>query len=162
MKVVEIAGRTSTRIAGGLLARLGAEVVRLVVDGQGEPDSHPGLVVDELAMESSWDAGKQIEVVTPSLGDDVVTRVCRDADAVLTSGEGGRADGISPSVLGDDLIHVHVTPFGLTGPYAGYVGTELTTAAYGGLAVYVGEADREPIVPPMMLAANLTGCVAAT
>ncbi|MFQ5381601.1 MAG: CaiB/BaiF CoA transferase family protein [Dehalococcoidia bacterium] len=43
------------------------------------------------------------------------------------------------------LIHVAVTPFGQTGPYAGHANTDLTLAAMSGMAAVNGEADRPPV-----------------
>lgn len=158
-RVVELAGRTSIRIAGTLLARLGADVVRLCAESAPEPDGHPGLIVDERVADVVFDDGKQVRVVSPAALRHVLAELCGTADAVLTSGED--LDSVTLCPVDFAGTHVHVTPFGLTGPYAGQPGMELTTAAYGGLAVSVGEGDREPLTPPPMLAAHLAGCVAA-
>ena len=165
VKVVELAGRTSIRIAGRLLAAHGAEVIRIAGAIGASGDDHPGLTVSEAAVAVAWDTGKEIRFCNPDTAPSVLAEALESADIVLTSGEG--PPGPDPFVharlgVGFSGIHVHLTPFGLTGPYAGSPGTELTTAAYGGLAVFVGEADREPLVPPMMLGANLAGAAAAT
>ena len=42
------------------------------------------------------------------------------------------------------LVVVSVTPFGLTGPYAGWAGEEIVAYAMGGPMHATGVADREP------------------
>ncbi len=43
------------------------------------------------------------------------------------------------------LIYVSVTPFGQTGPYRDYKGTDLVAQAIGGLMYTIGLPDREPL-----------------
>lgn len=43
------------------------------------------------------------------------------------------------------LLYVSITPFGQTGPYAQYLGWEITTYALSGLMYITGEPDREPL-----------------
>jgi crotonobetainyl-CoA:carnitine CoA-transferase CaiB-like acyl-CoA transferase len=162
VRVVEVAGRPSARVAGALLAALGAEVTRV---GAPSGDAHP--LVSERALALAWDHGKRVVA-----GGDVgaggglaaggdLSALAAGADVLLTSGE-GPDDPFRPGRFASPApVHVHLTPFGSEGPYGGYRGVELNTAAYGGLAVYVGEAEREPIVPPAMLGSHEAGVVAA-
>jgi crotonobetainyl-CoA:carnitine CoA-transferase CaiB-like acyl-CoA transferase len=149
LTAVEIAGRTSIRIGAGLLADLGADVVRLEGAGGDGGDAHP--IVGDGAMRIAWDHGKRLGAA----GD--VTELIAGADVVLTSGESAEWPQLPDGFGG---VHVHVTPFGMTGPLSGGRGVELTAAAYGGLSVFVGEADREPLVPPVQLAAHQAGVAA--
>ena len=70
---------------------------------------------------------------------------------LLTSGEAGRSALPAHLLEGFDGVHAHLSPFGLTGPYSGFRGTELNAAALGGLTAYFGEAGREPLAPPLMV-----------
>jgi len=169
LRVVEIGGRTSARIAAGVLAQAGASVLRLEPSDPAlfEADPFPGLGVDESDVRDALDRGKRIEVVPAPELPDRLAGALAGADVLLTSGEEAAPDGVAEALLHARAglpftgVHVHLSPFGLTGPYAGYRGTELNTAAFGGLAVYLGEAGREPLVPPMMLSAQLAAMDAA-
>lgn len=154
VRVVEIAGRPSIRIAASICAALGAEVVRVVPTGGGESTAGAHPLVDERAMSVAWDRGKRIAVADPT-NTTWLTALVADADILLTSAESGAGDAFSDSRSGVpfDGVQLLVTPFGTTGPYAAFLGDELNVCAMGGPAVYVGEPDREPLVPPFMLGA---------
>ncbi|MBV8982446.1 MAG: CoA transferase [Acidimicrobiia bacterium] len=116
-------GRTAARILGDL----GATVVRL-----GPPD--PSL------RGQVWDAGK--EIVEPGRLDELLT----SADVVIatpSSPEGVVADrGGAPQA-----VWVDVTPFGLSGPKAGWRATDLGVMASSGNMFATGDPDRAPVRP---------------
>ena len=127
LRIGEITGRESGRIAGELLARLGADVRRLPAPG----GSLSGI------------------------------------DVLITSGENGAEpadlDPIGrrrgPSAF--DGVHVDVSPYGVSGPCRAWTGNDVTLAAHAGLAVYVGEPEREPLVPPVPIVSWQAGLAAA-
>jgi crotonobetainyl-CoA:carnitine CoA-transferase CaiB-like acyl-CoA transferase len=87
------------------------------------------------------------------------------ADAVLTSCNG---DPERLLAFEDDvrerrprLVHVATSPFGLTGPYASYRGSELVSWACGGFLQMTGEPDREPVQGGGPWADYATGVTAA-
>jgi crotonobetainyl-CoA:carnitine CoA-transferase CaiB-like acyl-CoA transferase len=155
VRVVEMAGRPSIRIAASICAALGADVVRVVSTDLAEESTagaHP--LVDERAMRVAWDRGKRkVDLRATDTGR--LAGLLAGADILLTSAESGAGEPFSGSRAGIpfDGVQLLITPFGATGPYAGYRGDELNVCAMGGPAVYVGEPDREPLVPPFMLAA---------
>ncbi|MCF6387397.1 CoA transferase [Mycobacterium sp. MBM] len=157
VRVVEVAGRPSIRIAASICAALGADVVRVVLSGDDESTAGAHPLVDERAMSVAWDRGKRIAVADRT-NSAWLTALVADADILLTSAESGAGDPFSDSRCGVpfDGVQLLATPFGTTGPYAAYRGAELNVCAMGGPAVYVGEPDREPLVPPFMLAAYQT------
>lgn len=166
VRVVELAGRPSIRVAASICASMGADVVRIVCDLTGEASIsgvHP--LVDERAMSVAWDRKKRI--VRLGIGDsDRLHALISEADILVTSAETGAGEPFSSSRGGTtyDGVHLLITPFGTTGPYAAYRGDELNVCAFGGPPVYVGEPGREPLVPPFMLAsfqAALSGLVGA-
>ena len=68
------------------------------------------------------------------------------------------------------LIHASVTPFGKTGPYAGYAIIDLEAPALSGWTYLTGAPDREPIrqggnlprlAPGLLAAAGILGCLQA-
>jgi crotonobetainyl-CoA:carnitine CoA-transferase CaiB-like acyl-CoA transferase len=162
LRVVELAGRSSARVAGALLAALGADVVRVESDFTRDAcigGLHP--VVAEHAMRVSWDRNKRVITLEP--GDkEAFEPLVREADVLLTSAESGADEPFVSSRGGVAYsgIQVLLTPFGASGPYKTFRGDELNTVSYGGLAVYVGEAGREPIVPPFMIASFQAGMAA--
>ncbi|WP_082964639.1 CoA transferase [Mycobacterium sp. E796] len=155
VRVVELAGRASIRIAASICASMGADVLRvesaLTADAS-ISGAHP--LVDERAMSVAWDREKRVITVT---GDDSADfgSLLADADILLTSAETGAGEPFSSSRGGVPYegVQLLITPFGTTGPYAAYRGDELNVCAFGGPAVYVGEPGREPLVPPFLLAA---------
>ena len=72
------------------------------------------------------------------------------ADFVLESGPGSEleAAGISFETLKSaqpQIVHVKLTPFGVDGPYADLIATDLTLAAMGGAVSLQGVPERAPV-----------------
>lgn len=166
VRVVELAGRPSIRVAASICASMGADVVRVVSDLTCEASisgRHP--LVDERAMSVAWDRDKRIVDIAAD-GSESLDALITEADILLTSAETGAGQPFTSSRGGVayDGVQLLVTPFGTTGPYAEYRGDELNVCAFGGPAVYVGEPGREPLAPPFMLAtfqAALSGLAGA-
>ncbi|CAN5421153.1 CaiB/BaiF CoA-transferase family protein [soil metagenome] len=121
---------------GRLLADLGAHVLR-----PGDPHQ---------AGSPRWaymNAGKHL---TETISDSELAQMLGGADLLITS-EGPhdlRQRGLHPAEVTarhPHLIHVAITPFGLTGPYADRPASDLTLLAAGGLLALAGEPDREPV-----------------
>ncbi|WP_197520687.1 CoA transferase [Mycobacterium sp. E2479] len=166
VRVVELAGRPSIRVAASICAVMGADVVR-VESGLTAEASISGVhpLVDERAMSVAWDRDKRT-VTVGGHGRAGLDEMIASADILLTSAETGAGEPFSSSRGGAPYggVQLLITPFGTTGPYAAYRGDELNVCAFGGPAVYVGEPGREPIVPPFMLAsfqAALSGLAGA-
>lgn len=156
--VVEVEGRLSSRIAGTILAGLGARVLRVPVrsGGTGSPDDD-APIPDAQALAAALDHGKT--TVAGSRAE--LFAGYGPADVLLTSGQDASLRDEWLPVLGEHAgVSVHLTPFGLDGPYAGMPGTELNLLSYGAIAAYVGDAQREPIAPPILLASYQAGVMA--
>lgn len=72
--------------------------------------------------------------------------------------------GLGPDVLharNPDLVITRVTGFGQDGPYAHRPGFATLAEAMSGLAAINGEPDGAPLLPPIALADEVTGVVAA-
>jgi benzylsuccinate CoA-transferase BbsE subunit len=123
--------------AGRLLADLGADVIRF--------DNAAPTCLHRRAF---MNAGKQIRAWRPR-GEEL-TDVLKCAQILLTS-EGPaalRANDLHPLDVARRhpmLVHVAISPFGLTGPYADRPASDLTLMAAGGLLALAGEPDREPV-----------------
>jgi benzylsuccinate CoA-transferase BbsE subunit len=122
---------------GRLLADLGADVIWF--DAFAPTSSH---------RRAFMNAGKQIRAMRPSgqqldeLLAQAQIRLTSDGPAVL------RANGLHPHDVTRRhpmLVHVAISPFGLTGPYADRPASDLTLMAAGGLLALAGEPAREPV-----------------
>jgi benzylsuccinate CoA-transferase BbsE subunit len=123
--------------AGRLLADLGADVIRIDEAGSASPERRAFM-----------NAGKQIRAVKPRSPE--LEELLDKAQLLLTS-EGPaalRAKDMHPSDVTRRhplLVHVAISPFGLTGPYADRPASDLTLLAAGGLLALAGDPDREPV-----------------
>jgi benzylsuccinate CoA-transferase BbsE subunit len=132
---------------GRLLSDLGAEVIRVEPVTE-RPERHrPPLSQSGLSLNWAFmEAGKRIV----SEADVDVASVIGTANLLLTS-EGPAALSARGLHPGDTtqrnpaLVHVSVSPYGLTGPYADRPASDLTLLAAGGLLALAGDPDREPV-----------------
>ncbi|MGE3076670.1 MAG: CoA transferase [Dehalococcoidia bacterium] len=155
-RIIEI-GDASGVFAGRLLADLGAEVIRVEPPG-GDAVGNSAPYLDEVASPErsyahlAFNGGKQ------SVALDLEAEDGRDRFLALVAGAQGLIDsgpvgflarqGMGDAVVGEangDLVQVSITPFGLDGPWAGRVGTDLIAAAAGGMSWVSGEPERPPI-----------------
>ncbi|MGY4785400.1 CoA transferase [Rhodococcus opacus] len=135
---------------GRLLSDLGAEVIRIEsVDGAPER-SRPPLIGNQTGVEFAFsEAGKRSAVA--DLTDPASLRNLLDTAQILLTSEGPtalRAHDLHPvDTTGrhPELVHVSISPFGLTGPYADRPASDLTLLAAGGLLALAGDTDREPV-----------------
>ena len=88
--------------------------------------------------------------------------LARSADVLLESFSPGYLAGIGLGV--DDLREANpalvvcsVTPYGQTGPFAAYRGTDLHAEAMGGVMMLQGDPSRAPSMSPAFLGYSLTG-----
>jgi len=136
--------------ASKLLSDLGAQVV-LVEGPSGHPlrsrpplgDGKPyGVIWAHLA------GGKQS--LQPENADDaraLLASLLDRADILLTDGNSPYQDAL-PRGLPKHLIEVNLSPFGRSGPYADWRGSDIATWAMGGYMYFTGEKTREPLSLP--------------
>lgn len=140
---------------GRLLADLGAEVIRINTPASaGSP--HRGAFMN---------AGKTIRNSTAGAGE--LDELLERAHILITSEgpEALRNKGLDPTALTRrhrQLVHLAISPFGLTGPYADRPASDLTLLAAGGLLALAGDADREPVRAWGEQSAVIAGVHAAT
>jgi crotonobetainyl-CoA:carnitine CoA-transferase CaiB-like acyl-CoA transferase len=168
----------STDLAGAYCARLlatsGAHVTKVEPRG-GDPLRRqpplPHLDGDTSARVAArheylnaYKRGIVVDTETIS-GRRVLDTLLDAADAVLTSCNGDPErllafeDEVRPRW--PRLVHVATSPFGLTGPYASYRGSELVSWACGGFLQMTGDPDREPLQGGGPWADYATGVTAA-
>ncbi len=114
-----------------------------------------------------WNAGKRTVALDLSERSDrdAFLRLVDGADVLVESAmDGGTGRPFSHQELArrrPELIHVVVTPFGLSGPRASWKGTDLVACAAGGMMALSGEREGPPLVPPREQAFHLAGAHAA-
>jgi crotonobetainyl-CoA:carnitine CoA-transferase CaiB-like acyl-CoA transferase len=97
---------------------------------------------------------------------EVLRRLVAGADVLVENFRPGTLErlGLGPTVLHDinpRLVITRVTGFGQTGPYASRPGFATIAESMSGLSAISGDADGQPLLPPIALTDELTGIVAA-
>jgi CoA:oxalate CoA-transferase len=150
----EVAGPFCTK----LLAGLGAEVIKVEPPGPGDltrragpfpgAEPHP----EQSALFLYLNTGKKSVTldIANRTGAAILRRLAQECDILVESFRPGYLDpwGLSYEALeglNRALIYTSVTPFGQSGPYREYGGSELIAQATGGLMQTVGLPDREPL-----------------
>ena len=146
-------------IGGMILADLGADVIAIEPTagnaarrrGPFADGSNDGGIEDSLTWQS-YARGKRSVVLDleSDAGRDRFLELARSADAVIESADVGAMDalGIGYDALSEvnpGLIYAAITPFGSTGPKAGWAATDITVAAAAGPMIQSGDRDRPPL-----------------
>ena len=143
---------------------LGAEVLRIEPPGgdplrqappDGLPFAHANAGKRSVVLDLERDAGRA------RLRD-----LATAADVLIDTAPPGRLDALGlgyPALAAAQpgLVQVSITPFGLTGPRAGWTGTDLTAVALGGTMALGGHPDGPPLAPPREQAYHLAGVAGA-
>ena len=159
IRVVEIASDVSGPYAGKLLASLGADVIKVEL-GDGDP-ARTASEAKFLSLNIDK-RGVRIDSDDPA-GAARLAALVASADIVLEDLGPGRLEELSdPAAPREaELIHVSISPFGRTGPRAGWRGGDLVCWASGGMAHVTGEVGREPLRAGAEQGAHLAGLQAA-
>ena len=160
VRVVELGGEVrggtgglSSAYATRMWAALGAEVI-VAEPEHGHllrhlPPFAPGT--DESLWWAYFGQGKRSVIAPP--GSAELASLLATADVVI-----GDVDPLAgaPNPAHDRQVVVAITPFGLTGPRAGWAGSELTAWASSGVAYTLGFPDRPPVclATPVQFAAH--------
>ncbi len=137
---------------GKILADLGADVIKIEPPGGDaarligpfpgdRPDPNKSLYF------ISYNAGKRgitLNLQSPR-GRDLLESLASRADFLIETFPPGRIDFQELHRLNPRLIVVSITPFGQTGPYRDYKGSDLIVMAMGGLMSLIGEPGRAPL-----------------
>lgn len=166
-------------LAGFILAQLGAEVIAVEPPG-GSPSRsvgpfRPDRDDPERSLHfGSYGRGKAsvvLDLHNSESDRESLLELARGADVLITSADVGELDAIG---LGYDevrsvnpaLVYAAITPFGSTGPKAGWPATDLTVWAAAGPAGITGDSDRAPLRMPndqsaMHASAETAGAIVA-
>jgi benzylsuccinate CoA-transferase BbsE subunit len=155
LKVVEIAG-VMTPYCGKLFADLGAEVILVEPPGGAASRDMPPFIEGDRSDRRSlafsyFNAGKRSVILDldDTSGQAALAALVDASDMLLESeAPGYLADrGLSFEALSAHtprLVYTSITPFGQTGPYAGFKAHDLTLLALGGLLSLAGFSDSAP------------------
>ncbi|MSQ15222.1 MAG: CoA transferase [Dehalococcoidia bacterium] len=155
VRVLDLTGPIGV-YCGKLLADLGADVIK-VEPPEGDPmrsrgpfykdDAHPEKSLYFFAFNTSKRS------VTLGLetadGREVFQRLVQRADILLESFPPGYLEGLDLgydqlSAVNPGLIMTSITPFGQTGPYKDFKGSDLVVDAMGGLTNLIGNPGERP------------------
>src|SRR5438034_299155 len=138
--------------AGKLLGDLGADVVKVEPPGGDPARRRPpfwGGIADPersllwLAMNTSK-RGVTLDLARPR-GRALFLELAARADAVLATEPTPGLGWPELRAQNPRLVHVALTPFGETGPRAGWRGSDLTVTATSGNLYSTGDPDRAPV-----------------
>jgi CoA:oxalate CoA-transferase len=159
VRVLELGGMAAVPFAGKLLAEMGADVIKVERPGLGDParseGPFPGHVPD---LEASGlflylnTAKRSVTLDTDTIeGQRLVELLLASSDILLHDYRLSEATDreLDPDALlarHPRLLPAAVTPFGWSGPYAEFPGTDLTTQAMSGYMGLTGNVDDEPLM----------------
>ena len=157
VRVLELSETAAGAYCGRLLAGLGAQVTMIEPPG-GSPLRRRGPFRDDIPDMEGGATHLHLNRRKGSLRIDLRTAAGRrlldacldEVDVVVVDVDRRRWDdyGINPDVLRAEQPDLHVcliTPYGIEGPKAEWLGSELTLYASGGYLRIGGEPDREPV-----------------
>ena len=170
IRVIDLSDEVAGPFCAKLLAALGAEVIKIEAPGAGDASRRAGPFVSEApGVEQSalflyLNTGKKgitLDIRQPT-GAAILQRLAQDCDILIESAPPGGMDQLELGYaalqrLNPRLIYTAVTPFGQTGPYRDYQGSELAAQAAGGMMHVIGLPEREPLKIGGHAAAYTTG-----
>ncbi|MCH7698598.1 MAG: CoA transferase [Chloroflexi bacterium] len=154
LRVVELSETAAAAFAGRLCADAGAEVV-LVEPPEGHPLRREGPFCGPASQNVSAvhlhvNAGKRSVTLDSETQADELRALVDSADVFLTD---WATSALEPLALDTGalqkraprLVITQVTPFGDTGPYRTYAGTNIVELALGGQLKITGDPDKPPL-----------------
>jgi crotonobetainyl-CoA:carnitine CoA-transferase CaiB-like acyl-CoA transferase len=151
------------------LSEFGAEVIKIEEPEGGDPLRNWGFQSQGIGL--AWKSiGRNKRSMTldlrSSLGQEIFKKLVQQVDVLLVNFRPGRLEqwGLSYaelSAINPRLIMVHVTAFGLTGPYAQRPGFGTLVEAMSGFAHITGEKDGPPTLPAIPLADSVAAMMGA-
>jgi formyl-CoA transferase/succinyl-CoA--D-citramalate CoA-transferase len=150
--VLELGSFIAGPFAGQLLGDLGADIVKVEPPGRGDPMRRWGVCIDGRSL--WWPAiarnKRSIAVdLRDARGQDVARRLAAQCDVVLENFQPGTLAewGLDYDALvaaNPEIVVVHVSGFGQTGPRAHEPGFGSIGEAMGGIRHTTGDPDRPP------------------
>ena len=154
VRVVEVSTGRAGRIAGMLLADLGADVVTVVAPGRQSQPPRPA--------DLCWDRGKrQLEAA-----DKEALRFAADAEVMLVNATPVEiaARELTSQRLRDmapEVVHVWLPPYGEAGEWRDLPEDPLFVAALTSLAVHLPADDASPVAPVVSALSSIQAALGA-
>jgi len=155
-RVLDLCGKEGV-YGGAVLGGFGADVIYIERPG-GNPLRQIGpFYHDDVDPEMSlfhWFYNTSKRGITLDIenseGQDIFKKLVKSADLVLESFPPGYMDGLGLgysclSEINPGLVMTSITPFGQTGPYKDYKGSDLISVAMGGQMWPMGEPKKPPL-----------------
>ncbi|MFF3460713.1 CaiB/BaiF CoA transferase family protein [Streptomyces sp. NPDC002730] len=169
VRVLDVSTILAGPLASSLLGEFGAEVIKIEHPDEGDPARlYPPL---EDGGSAAWTMlGRNKRSVTVDLhhpdAAELVGRLAGSADIVVTNFRPAtlrrfRIDFDDLRAHRPDLVMVHVSAFGRTGPYADRPGFARVAEAFAGLTYRTGAPDQPPFFAGYPIADGVTGIYAA-
>lgn len=169
VRIIEAATILAAPLTASLLSEFGAEVIKVEEPGRGDAVRGFPPVIDGVS------AGFQVtnrnkKSVTIDLrrsqGAALLVDLCRDADALVVNYRPSTLErwGITYDRLREanpSLVVLHLTAFGLGGPYSDHPGFGRVAEAFAGLTHITGEPDGPPYFPGYPVADGFGGIYGA-
>jgi crotonobetainyl-CoA:carnitine CoA-transferase CaiB-like acyl-CoA transferase len=170
IRVLDLSEAVAGPFCTKLLAGLGAEIIKIETPGTGDVSRRMGPFVQETpgpeqsALFLYLNTGKKsitLDLHQPT-GAAMFQKLVQDCDILVESAPPGTMERLglgytALTCLNSRLIYTAITPFGQTGPYRDYQGSELVAQATGGMMHVIGLPDREPLKIGGHAAAYTTG-----
>ena len=169
VRVLDVSTILAGPLASALLGEFGAEVIKIEHPAEGDPARlYPPL---EDGVSAAWTMlGRTKRSVTIDLhhpeAAHLVGRLAAASDIVVTNFRPAtlrrfRIDFDDLRAYRPDLVMVHVSAFGRTGPYAERPGFARVAEAFAGLTYRTGDPDGPPVFSGYPVADGVTGIYAA-
>lgn len=164
VRVLELATVVAGPTAGGILADLGADVIKIEPPG-GDTSRHVGASKGKVSLWWKY-LGRNKRSIAIDLntekGRELVLQLVATADVLIESFRPGTLErwNLSPELLLEHFPHLviaRITGYGRTGPYADQPAFGTLIEAMSGFADINGAFDGPPTLPPVALADYLTG-----
>jgi crotonobetainyl-CoA:carnitine CoA-transferase CaiB-like acyl-CoA transferase len=159
-----------------VLGDLGADVIKIEPPG-GSPARHVGPFYKDVPDPNRslfwWAYNRNKRSVTLDIeqeaGRDILRRLIESAHFLIESHDPGYMASLGLSyddlaAINPGIVYVSITPFGQTGPKAGWADSDLIVWAAGGPLALTGDSDRPPVrvsVPQAYAHASAEAAVAA-
>lgn len=162
--MLELATVVAGPTAGGILADLGADVIK-IEPPYGDTSRHVGATKDNVPLWWKYLGRNKRSIgidLKSSQGRDVLLKLVDTADVLIESFRPGTLERweLSPTFLlerNPQLVITRITGYGRTGPYADQPAFGTLIEAMSGFAGINGAPDGPPTLPPVALADYLTG-----
>ena len=158
INVLDLSQGVSGPFCAKLLAGWGADVIKIEPPGTGDScrSAKPLFQSNDLseasALFSYINTSKKSVTLDPSISShaEAIIKLAQNCDVLIESFPAGylATCGLSFGDIFDScpgLVYVSVTPFGQTGPYSTYNGSDLIAQAAGALMNTIGLPDRPPL-----------------